>query len=387
MHLCVITGTHAPETSGPATYLSHLLPALIERGHTLEVVTYTDTPHSGPDNNFSYPVYRVSRRQPVLLRLLAMTYRVIRAARRADVIFVSDYGLPAALARPLVHKPIVLKSVSDFAWEFATRKGWLAPGTTIDEFQQARHPTKVRFLQRLQRSYVRAARTIIAPSEYSASLVKGWGIPAERVRVVYNALERDAFAALPDKAAVRAELGFEAQPLLIAAGRLVAWKCFDRIIAAMPTIRAAVPTAHLVVIGDGPEREKLARAAAAAGEMVVFTGMLPPAALHRYLRAADVYVQFSTYEGLPHTALEAMAANTPVILSNVGGNVEVVTPGESGLLVEPGDIAAFAHAVVRVLSNPNFARMLASNAARALERFSWDRLVEQTETILREAAA
>src|SRR5512134_3585624 len=115
MRLCVVSGTFHPEPGGPGTFLAHLLPALQARGHAVEVVTYGEA--NAPDD-YSYPVTRISRRQPIPLRLLAFARAVWRAGRRADVFFVSDYGLPVALANRLVRRPILLKNVGDFAWEF-----------------------------------------------------------------------------------------------------------------------------------------------------------------------------------------------------------------------------------------------------------------------------
>ena len=103
--------------------------------------------------------------------------------------------------------------------------------------------------------------------------------------------------------------------------------------------------------------------------------------------AADVFVLFSTYEGLPHTVLEAIACRTPVVASAVGGTMEVVIDKRSGLLVSPGDEEALAAAICRVLREPEFGRSLADCAHDELRRFSWVRLLDDTEAILREAAA
>ena len=95
MHILVVTGTFHPEAGGPPTYLYHLLPELVARGHMLSVVTFgdSDSPHSYP-----YPVTRISRQQSIPRRLLTMTREVLRQGRAADLLFVSDYGLPGALA-------------------------------------------------------------------------------------------------------------------------------------------------------------------------------------------------------------------------------------------------------------------------------------------------
>ncbi|MBI3362126.1 MAG: glycosyltransferase, partial [Chloroflexi bacterium] len=132
MRLCVVSGTFHPEPGGPPTYLYHLLPELVRRGHGVNVITYGD--ETAPVETYPYPVTRIARRAPIPLRVAEMTLRALAAARRADAIFVSDYGLPPALANVLARKPMVLKNVGDFAWEFSTRHGWIAADETIDEF-------------------------------------------------------------------------------------------------------------------------------------------------------------------------------------------------------------------------------------------------------------
>ena len=78
-----------------------------------------------------------------------MTREIVREGRRADLLFVSDYGLPAALANARLRKPMVLKVVADFAWEFAVRHGW-SNLLSVDEFQRAKHPLQVRILRAVQ---------------------------------------------------------------------------------------------------------------------------------------------------------------------------------------------------------------------------------------------
>ncbi|MDP6792695.1 MAG: glycosyltransferase, partial [Anaerolineales bacterium] len=120
---------------------------------------------------------------------------------------------------------------------------------------------------------------------------------------------------------------------------------------------------------------------------VQFLGMQSQQYVHHLMRAADVFVLFSTYEGLPHALLEAMACGTPVVASAVGGTVEVVIDQRSGLLVSPGDEEALVVAICRVLQEPEFGRSLTDRAHSELKRFSWARLVADTEAILLEAAS
>jgi glycosyltransferase involved in cell wall biosynthesis len=301
------------------------------------------------------------------------------AGRQADAFFVSDYGLPVALANLFLRKPILLKNVGDFAWEFSTRHNWIPAGQTIDEFQTAPHSVRVNFLRAVQRWYTRAAALVIAPSQYSASLVLGWGIPVHKVKVIYNALDP-----LPVEPPSEVSPGTAQQPpAVLAVARLTPWKGIDGLIRALAQVQVAVPDVRLIVIGDGPERKALEAQAASLGETVTFLGAQPPERVHSHMRAATVFVLFSTYEGLPHTVIEAMQAGAPVVVSNAGGNTEVVTHGKTGWVVPKRDERALATAIIEALHNPVLANSYAQAALTSLHRFSWPRLVNEYDTALR----
>jgi glycosyltransferase involved in cell wall biosynthesis len=311
----------------------------------------------------------------------------MREAQSADLIFASDYGLPAALARFLFRKPLVLKNVSDFAWEFSTRHGWLPPDQTIDEFQCRRQDLRVRMLQWLRAWYARVANVVIVPSEYVATLVAGWGVSAERTRVIHNALDERHFASLPDKVTARMQCGLPAaSPLLLTVARLVSWKGIAGIIRVLPRVQLRFPDVKLLIAGDGPDRVDLQSIAGRHNDAVQFLGMQSQHHVHHLMCAADVFVLFSTYEGLPHTVLEAMACGIPVVASAVGGTVEVVRDERTGILVSPRDEEALVAAICRILCEPAFGDSLAERAHDDLGRFSWARLLDDTEAIFLEAA-
>lgn len=385
MKILVISGTFHPEAGGPPTYLYHLLPELVRRGHIVSVVTYGDV-----ETGYTYPyrVTRVSRRQSIPRRLWHITRQIVQQGQEADVLFVSDYGLPAALANVWLRKPVVLKIVTDFAWEFSVRHGWVATDTLMDDFQTGNYGWRVALLKAMQRFYARVARRVIVPSDYIRSIVTGWGIAPERVRVIYNAPRLDSYTSLPDKNTLRVELKLDA-PTIVCVARLTAWKGIDGVIRALPAVRQAIADARLVIIGDGPQRSRLEKLtqASPARDDIHFTGQLPHAEAARYLKAADVFALFSTYEGLPHTVLEAFAAGTPVVASAAGGTPETISDGESGLLVATGDESALAAALVSALSERALAERLASGGQAALERFSPAGMIDATETLLRAVAS
>jgi glycosyltransferase involved in cell wall biosynthesis len=214
-------------------------------------------------------------------------------------------------------------------------------------------------------------------SRFSAGLL---GAPPERTLVIYGGADPRRFA--PGPGADRAGVLF--------LGRLTPHKGIDRLIRALPA------GAALRVAGSGghdphpPERDypDLLRRLA-QGREVSFLGPVPDQALPDLYRGAAVLAMPSvdrTCYGRPVpvsellglTALEAMASGTPVVASRIGGLAEVVADGETGFLVEPGDLAALHDRLALVLSDPGLAARLGANArALVVERFTWRACAER----------
>jgi glycosyltransferase involved in cell wall biosynthesis len=385
LKICVVTGTFHPEIGGPPTYLYHLLTALVERGHEITVVTYGDVVQ---EFEYPYQVIRVSRRRSIPVRLLQFTRQVWLAAQDCDLIFVNGYGLPPAMVNLWLRKPMVIKLVGDFAWEYAVRHNLIDSGENIEGFQRRRHGFVVRVVQALQRWYVNRAQVVIMPSRYLSSIVQGWGVPSEKLQVIYNAVDVAPYDHLPTREDARQELDLGGKIILTVA-RLTPWKGVDRLIAILPYIRELVPEANLVVVGDGPERTNLERLARQTGmpHTVYFAGQVPQDRVALYLRAADVFVLYSGYEGLPHIVLEAMLVGTPVVASAKGGIPEMVEDGVTGRLVSWRDDAQLRDALLKALSDPVEVASWAERARERTERdFSWAGLVERTALLLQQVA-
>jgi len=371
MKICVVSGTFHPEPGGPPTFLYRLLPELIARGHTVEVVTHGE---ADAPQNYPYPITRISRRLPIPLRLLNFARAVWLAGRRADVFFVGDYGLPVAAINVVLHKPIVMRLVADFAWEFCQRHGWIPATQSVEVFQTATHSWRVRLLRSAQSWYARAASLMIVPSEHVGRLARSWGVLP---KVIHNAIDRDLF---------RRERQLDSEhPTLITVARLAPVKGVDVVIRAFGDLRITHPMAKLIIVGEGPARAELEQVCCELhlAEVVQFTGALLIERIADLLSTAHVFALGSRTEGMPHAALEAMAAGTPVVATHVGGTPEVVADGVNGLLVPPDDPQAMAAAIYQILNDPSLAAKLSQSGLLTLNRFSWPRLVDNYEAALK----
>ena len=374
MRLFIASGIFHPEAGGPATYLYHLLPALQRRGHDITALSFGDA----PVEDYPYQLTRVPRR--------FYPRRQWEYSRQAaclwpghDLVYAHTPGLPL----PRDARPRVLKVVGDVAWERAMNKGWVAPDTDVDDFQNHRYAAQVEFNKRLRVRFTRNCERVIVPSEYLRQMVIGWGVAPERVTVIYNALNPAHTGSDASPEAARKMLNLPDGPLLLTAARLTPWKGVDALIRAL----VHVPDATLLVAGDGPSRTVLERLATETGiaDRVIFAGRLAREQMAVAFRAADYTVLYSGYEGLPHTLLESLVAGTPVIASDKGGNPEVVTHDLNGLLVPYRDENALAQTLRQALKS-GVRERLAANSSAGLDRFDWTRLVDETERVLLEVA-
>ena len=227
-------------------------------------------------------------------------------------------------------------------------------------------------------------RQVIAVSQLVAREIgTDYGVPAERIAVLYNGVDLDRF--LPDRlapaaAAVRAELGIGSTPLCVAIGTGFARKGFDLLLQLWTE---NPPAAHLVLIGDDERLGRYRRLGAGAAGRVHVLG--PRTDVERWLAAADVLVAPSRQEAFGNVGLEAMAAGVPVVTSRRSGVAELITGALADLVIDdPTDLAALRAAIDRALGAGGAERR---RAARALaERYPWERHLDALERTLVEVA-
>jgi glycosyltransferase involved in cell wall biosynthesis len=374
LRLFIATGIFHPESGGPATYLHGLLPEALAAGHTVRLLTFgTPTPD---DDAYGYRVQRIPRRSMAVRPLAYAAYGL--ASRQyldwADLAYVHTPGLPLWGAR---FAPRVIKIVGDQAWERAIRLGWIPPTEDIDDFQQRRYSPLVNWAKQMRARNVQSMDQVIVPSNYLKRMVMGWGVPEDRIRVIYNALSVQAVeqrSAL-SKVEARAALGLPDGPVLLSVARLTAWKGIAPLIRAV----ARTPEMRLIVAGDGPLEGELRQVAAAHNvtDRVSLLGRVPREQVAVLMKAADYTVLYSGYEGLSHTLLESLHAGTPVIASDKGGNPEVVLPDVNGFLVPYNDEGALTE-MVRMAIQPGVQARLAAGTGEQMGRFTWRRLVQDT---------
>ncbi len=199
-------------------------------------------------------------------------------------------------------------------------------------------------------------------------VLRGWGIPQDRLHVMRNGVDLVRFRPVP-QGAVRAELRLDGSPLLLSVGYLIERKGHHIAIDALAKLLPEHPRARLIIIGDGKERDELKALChrLSVEEHVTFTGALPNAELYRWYSAADVMILASSREGWANVLLEAMACGTPVVAARIWGTPEVVAEDVAGRLVDQRDGDAFAEAIGLLLKTYPDRWQVRAYA----EKFSW----------------
>ncbi len=214
------------------------------------------------------------------------------------------------------------------------------------------------------------------------------GLPPGLVRTLPNAIEIPDGGADPRaRERVRRELGASQEDLLVGSlGRLVEpKKGLAVFLAAARLLSRDFPRVRFALVGEGPARGPLEKRAAREGvsHCTAFAGLRRD--VPDVMRAFDLFVQPSLWEGFGLTAVEAMAVGTPVVASRVGGVSEVVADGETGILVPPGDAPALAAACAQLLRNRDLAERLGrAGMERVRARFGIERMVRDLEDLYRE---
>lgn len=287
------------------------------------------------------------------LRYFAATMRTVRREctpdRRPDLVVCGHiHLLPLAwLASRRLGAPLVLFIYGIDAWQ---------PTRSLVANALARH-----------------APHIVAISEVTARRFRSWVRPVEReLRVLPNAIHTDWYAPGPKSAALLARYGLEGRAVLMTLGRLMAgerYKGCDEVLDALPELLRAVPDLAYLIVGDGDDRERLARKARDLGvaARVVFAGAITDAEKVDHYRLADAFVMASRGEGFGFVLLEALACGIPVIASKTDGGREAVRDGQLGILVDPGDRAELVRAVREALARPRGA------VPAGLEHFAFPR--------------
>lgn len=263
--------------------------------------------------------------------LLGETLRAARLIRRVRPDVIHAHSAKAGVAARLAARGRVPTVFQPHAWSFEAVGGITA-----------------RLSRGWERAAVRWTSRVVCVSEGERATGLRAGVLAP-CSVIPNGVDLDHYRAPDDTPSP------DDAPLVVCVGRLCRQKGQDVLLRAWQDVRAAVPGAHLVLVGDGPDLPALR---ACAPRSVSFTGSVSDTAA--WYRAADLVVLPSRWEGMALAPLEAMACGRPVVVTDVGGSAESLAPGHAPLcLVPPDEPDRLARAITHLLTNPALRTVLA----------------------------
>jgi len=364
--ILIITNDFGPRTGGIETFVIGLLERI--SGHTVIVFTSAQGDTIEYDKNWleNFGVRVIRDRSKILLP----TLRVTRAAKKivkSHNIEILVFGAAAPLAlmastlrKSGAEKVIALTHGHEVWWAkiFPFNLAMKRIGSAVD------HLT---YLGEFTRNAISRSLT----QQSADAMVK-----------IAPGIDTSHFIPQPDSMHKRMELGLESKKIIISVGRLVHRKGQDKLIQALPTILLKIPSAHLLLVGEGPYKAHLEKLVnnLSLKENVTFVGRILYDKLPSYLSAADVFVMPSRsrffgleVEGLGIVYLEASACGIPVVAGNSGGAPDAVLEGITGLCVDGTNIDQIAGAVIQICSDAKRAsEMGAAGRDWVVDQWRWE---------------
>jgi rhamnosyl/mannosyltransferase len=360
---------YEPHVGGIETHLGLLAQGLVAKGVEVEVLVHGSGTKTVRETVRGIPVTRVGALGRVLSTELSPNL-VAELGRHYDVLHLHTphpMGMVAYLAARKPGHALVITHHSDIVRQARTRM----------------------ILRPLFRAVLGRAETIIATSQRYLDTSDELAPYRSKVDVVPYGIDLQAFSPslkqLRSAQELRAKYGAR---IVLATGRLIYYKGFDVLLDAMRTVRA-----HLLLVGDGPLRAALEARARRnrIDDRVTFVGTVPNEEMGRYYGAADVFAlpSVARSEAFGIVQIEALASALPVVNTSIPSGVPDVSVHDvTGLTVPPNDPGALGTALNRLLDDAELARHLGTKGRqRALERFTADRMVDETLAIYRKLTA
>jgi len=371
--IILATGIYPPEMGGPATHVQTIGQALAKQNIAVSILAYGQ----GPSQDGPVAVNWVSRRWPKILRHFIFLRRLKRLAKGADRIVAFNAvsaGWPTKVVGKKLGVPFIVRIVGDAAWERAQQAR--KTNLSVSDFQETPKSGYIGQLDKIQRLVCQAATAVYVPSLFLKKIVSGWGVSEEKIEIIHNGFDISVIDLSKEEA--RLKVGISGN-IILSVARLVPWKGMRMLIKIMPEILKDDPFARLVIIGEGPEEEKL-KAMIKTLRLERSTVILPRKnreELATYFAAADMFVLNTFYEGFSHLLIEALALGTPVITTEAGGNPEIIEQGQNGLAVPFNDEAGLIEAIKMIHTNDDLRAKLIARGYNSVQKFSRERMIEE----------
>jgi glycosyltransferase involved in cell wall biosynthesis len=349
MNILITVGIFPPDIGGPAVFVPKIAKHLENQGHEIQIICLAND--LSVDNEDQLNVRRIKRSTNLLLRWIKTLFLIITYGRNSDVIFVNGLGVEAAIANIFLRKRIVRKIVGDPVWERFYNKN--KTKKNFDDFQKINSSWNMKIQKLLRNWSINSSEIIITPSNHLKQFVNDLG-SINNVLKINNGIEI-------------IDLGREAEPNkinnLLVNSRLVVQKNIDLVIEAFGILNDS--RLKLEIIGEGSEFQRLNELITnlEIQNNVILIGKVDNNSVSKYLEKSQLFIQASDYEGLPHSILEAINYEVPVLSTEAGGCKDLLHNGDRGFIISsPPNKYQIAESINFIINNPTSAHQKALEA-------------------------
>ena len=355
MNILITVGIFPPDIGGPASFVPKISDFLIENGHSVKIICLSEAGNIHTEDNLD--VVRIKRSNNLPIRWIKTIYQIVKNGRRSDLIFVNGLGVESAIANLILKKQLIRKIVGDPVWERAYNKKRITQ--SFDDFQNNKHSFLIEVQKLLRNWSINSAEIVITPSDHLKSFVSGIGYSKKILKINNGVNITDINRANESKADIN----------LIIISRLVVQKNINIVIEAMKLLDNK--NLKLSIIGEGGEFSKLESAIHDLNlqNQVQLLGKIDNNKISQFLLTADIFIQASNYEGLPHSVLEAINYEVPILSTETGGCKDLLNDGERGFIIPmPPDKKVIAENISFIIENKAEATKRADEAKLFIDK-------------------
>jgi glycosyltransferase involved in cell wall biosynthesis len=319
MNILITVGIFPPDIGGPASFVPKIANHLINMDNKVKIICLADEENLLLEDELD--VLRIKRSTYLPIRWFKTISLIIKYGRKSDILFVNGLGVEAAIANLYLRKKIVRKIVGDPVWErFYNKK---RTSETFDDFQNLKHNLNVRIQKLIRNWSIRSSEVVITPSDHLKEFINRTN-PKTEVLKINNGVEISEFK--------RSKTPLHEFNILINS-RLVVQKNIHFVIEAMGSIKNL--DVNLKIIGEGGEFERLEDLITNLNiqNRVKMIGKVENNLISEYLKTSNLFIQASDYEGLPHSILEAINYEVPILSTEVGGCKDLLDNGDRGFII------------------------------------------------------